>query len=119
MFRIFKRLNQINGYEPVQTILLGEYAYLEELTPTNSKKKRKNISIFFEFYETNSAKIRVIGYEINIEFHVVQLPSSFDKDLRIKIKTKDFKEELIFYRNPFLAGIIGFSTKKALVFFNE
>ena len=69
MFRIFKRLNQINGYEPVQTILLGEYAYLEELTPTNSKKKRKNISIFFDI------RIKpVTGWLIQLpkEFHLLK-----------------------------------------------
>lgn len=119
MFGFVKRFRQINGYEPMQSILLAEYAYFETVTPTSSKKERKNVSIIFNFYKTNSAKLLIKTIDRNYEYHVKKLPRNFnEEDLRIEL-VNDNNQNFIFFKNFAMAGIVSNVVNTAFSFTDE
>lgn len=72
---------QLSGNSPVQTILLGEFAFEELRTQKLNKlirRKRQNITIVLELFENNSAKIIIKTYDWNEEFFLMQMPFDFD-----------------------------------------
>ena len=81
MFSFFKRLKQINGYEPIDKKHLAQYSYMCSFKPNKSvsslefdNHQRMNSDIWLYVYETNSFKI-IIKNRLNTqEFHLTALP---------------------------------------------
>jgi len=120
MFNFIKRFKQIGGYEPIQTLLLGEFAYEEIRQPSSdgdikTQKKRQNVSILLEFFETNSAHIVVKTYDKEERFHLLKKPFNFDL-FSVEVENVNSRKRYLFVKENNICAFLDNSNDSARVF---
>lgn len=118
---LFDRFKQITGRIPIQSLLLGEYAFEAEITNVygdmRENKRRINTSVYFEIYETNSAKILVRQNHKDSRYHVTAMPKNFES-FAITIINEDTRVEYVFGLSEIGVLITSKDRKKTLAFNN-
>ena len=119
MFNFFIRMKQITGHEPVQTLVLGEFAFEENRfeNAQKNRKKRQNISVLLHFFETNSAQLVIRTYDSNETFHLLSKPFNFEL-FQVEVECTKTRRRFLFVKESKVCALVDGDNDSVRVFIN-